>query len=53
MLWLTLLITVVLTTLIVLGLNYIHNNKQKNPELYKNRYTVRGFIWLILNLPGW
>ena len=34
---LTLALTIVLTSLIVMGANWIKRNKEKHPELYKHR----------------
>jgi len=49
MFWL-LLITAVVTTLLVLGNRWISRHRETHPELYKNRHTIRFFVWLIFNL---
>ena len=50
--FLTLALTIVLTSLIVLGANWIKKNREKRPELYKNRSFIGSIIYLILNLGG-
>jgi hypothetical protein len=50
MLWLQLLITAVLTTLIVLGASWIKRNREKHPEIYKRRRVIGSLVYLILNL---
>jgi len=47
---LTLALTIVLTSLIVMGAIWIKKNKEKHPELYQNRGFVGSIIYLILNL---
>ena len=47
---LTLALTIVLTSLIVMGANWIKRNKEKHSELYKRRGIIGGIIYLILNL---
>ena len=47
---LTLALTIVLTSLIVMGSNWIKKNKEKHPELYKNRRFIGSVIYLMLNL---
>jgi hypothetical protein len=47
---LTLALTIVLTTLIVMGANWIKRNKAKYPELYKNRRVIGAIVYVILNL---
>jgi len=47
---LTLALTIVLTTLIVMGAHWIKKNKEKHPELYKRRGIIGSVIYLILNL---
>ena len=47
---LTLALTIVLTSLIVIGANWIKKNKEKHPELYKRRGFIGSIIYLILNL---
>ena len=46
----TLALTIVLTSLIVMGANWIKKNKEKHPELYKRRRIIGSIIYLILNL---
>jgi hypothetical protein len=46
---LTLGITIVLTSLIVLGANWIKKNKEKHPELYKHRRFIGTIIYFILS----
>ncbi|HYF68359.1 MAG TPA: hypothetical protein VD884_09485 [Ohtaekwangia sp.] len=46
--WLALIITVVLTTLIVWAEHWIKKHKDTHPEIYKNRYTFRVLLYLIL-----
>lgn len=46
---LTLLLTVVLTALIVWGARWVKKNKEKHPEIYKNRGILAGAVWLLLN----
>ncbi len=46
---LTLLLTVVLTALIVWGAHWVKKNKEKHPEIYKNRGILAGAVWLLLN----
>ncbi len=48
--FLTLALTIVLTSLIVMGANWIKRNKEKHPEIYKHRGFIGGVIYLILNL---
>jgi hypothetical protein len=50
--FLTLALTIVLTTLIVMGANWIKKNKKKHPELYKNRGVIGAILYIILNLGG-
>jgi hypothetical protein len=50
MLWLTLIITAVLTTLIVMGANWIKKNPEKHPQLYKQRRTIGAIVYVLLNL---
>jgi hypothetical protein len=52
MLLLTLIITLILTSLIVWGFYWIDKNKNNHPQLYKNRFTLRGLLWIILNSTG-
>jgi hypothetical protein len=40
----------VLTSLIVMGANWIKRNKEKHTKLYKHRRIIRSVIYLILNL---
>ena len=47
---LTLALTIVLTSLIVMGANWIKRNKEKHPRLYKSRRIIGSIIYLILNL---
>jgi hypothetical protein len=47
---LTLALTIVLTTLIVMGSNWIKRNKEKHPELYKSRKIIGSIVYVILNL---
>jgi len=47
---LTFALTIVLTSLIVMGANWIKKNKEKHPELYENRRFIGSIIYLILNL---
>jgi len=47
---LTMALTIVLTSLIVMGANWIKRNKEKHPEIYKHRGTIGSIIYLILNL---
>ena len=47
---LTLALTIVLTTLIVMGANWIKKNKEKYPEIYKNRGVIGSIVYIILNL---
>ena len=47
---LTLTLTIVLTSLIVMGANWIKRNKEKHPEIYKHRGIIGSVIYLILNL---
>jgi hypothetical protein len=47
---LTLALTIVLTSLIVMGANWIKRNKEKHTKLYKHRRIIRSVIYLILNL---
>jgi hypothetical protein len=49
MLWLQLLITAVLTTLIVKGALWIKRHRHAHPGLYKNRSVIGAMVWLILN----
>jgi hypothetical protein len=46
----TMALTIVLTTLIVIGANWIKKNKEKHPELYKSRRIIGSIVYLILNL---
>ena len=46
----TLLVTIVLTTLLVRGWTWLRQAKVKNPELYRQRYTIRTFVILLLHL---
>jgi len=46
---LSLIATVVITTLIVLGARWIEKNKETHPEIYKNRGIIAGVIFFILN----
>ncbi len=48
MIWLTLLITVVITSLIVLADRWIGKHKFTHPELYKHRYTFRLLVYMLL-----
>ena len=50
MLWLQLIITVVLTSLIVWGASWIKRNREKHPEIYKRRGIIGALVYLILNL---
>ncbi len=50
MLWLTLLITVVLTTLIVWGRSWILKNRETHPELFKYRGAIGMVLYIIFNL---
>ena len=47
---LTLALTIVLTSLIVMGAHWIKRNKEKHPELYKNRRLIGAVIYVILNV---
>jgi hypothetical protein len=47
---LTLALTIALTSLIVMGANWVDKNKEKHPGLYKNRRFIGSIIYLILNL---
>ena len=47
---LTMALTIVLTSLIVMGANWIKRNKDKHPEIYKRRGIIGSIIYLILNL---
>jgi hypothetical protein len=46
----TLAITIVLTSLIVMGANWIKKNKEKHPRLYKHKGIIGSIVYLILNL---
>jgi len=50
MLWLTLLITAIVTTLIVWGRSWIVKNREKRPEIYGHRRAIDGVIYVVLNL---
>lgn len=47
---LTIALTVALTSLIVMGANWIKKNKEKHPNLYKRKGIIGSVIYLILNL---
>ena len=46
---LTLLLTVVLTAIIVWAAHWIKKNREKHPEIYKNRRIIAGAVWFLLN----
>lgn len=46
---LSLIATLAITTLIVLGARWIEKNREKHPEIYKNRGVIAGVIFFILN----
>jgi hypothetical protein len=46
----TLVITLVLTSLIVMGANWITKNREKHPELYKRKRIIGSIIYILLNL---
>jgi len=48
-LMLTLFLTVIITTLIIRGANWIKENREKYPELYKQRGLIGAIIYLLLN----
>lgn len=50
MLWLTLLITVVLTTFIVWGRSWILKNHETHPDLFKHRGAIGMVLYIIFNL---
>lgn len=50
MLWLTLLITVVLTSLIVWVRSWIIKNREKHPGIYEKRGVFGTVLYVILNL---
>lgn len=50
MIWLALIVTVVVISLIVWAWNWILRHKQTHPELYKNRYTIRAIVFVILQM---
>ena len=41
-------VTIMITSLIVLGLRWIDRNKAKYPEVYAHRGFIRFTLWLIL-----
>jgi hypothetical protein len=45
---LTLILTAIITTLIVLGIRWIEKNKEKHPEIFKNRGIIGAVVWLLL-----
>ena len=47
---LTLTLTIVLTSLIVMGAIWIKRNKERHPEIYKHRGIIGSVIYVILNL---
>ena len=47
---LTIALTVVLTSLLVMGASWIKKNKEKHPKLYKRKGIIGSVIYLILNL---
>lgn len=49
MFWLTLIVTVILTTLLVKGASWIEKSKAAHPGIYKHRRTIYGLIYLLLN----
>jgi hypothetical protein len=49
MLWIQLLITVIITTLILQGASWIKSHRHTHPALYKNRFAIWSIVWLILN----
>ena len=42
-------VTIMITSLIVLGLRWIDRNKAKYPEVYAHRGFIRFTLWLILS----
>jgi 4-hydroxybenzoate polyprenyltransferase len=50
MLWLTLLITVVVTTLIVWGHSWIVKNRETHPALFKHRSAIGMVLFIVFNL---
>jgi hypothetical protein len=46
---LVLIVTVILTTLILLGFRWIERSKEKYPEVYKNRYVFRAVLYILFN----
>lgn len=48
MIWLTLILTVIITTAIVYGASWIKRHRETRPELYKNRGVIGFIVWLIL-----
>jgi hypothetical protein len=50
MLWLTLLITIVLTTIIVWAHSWILKNRERHPEFFKHRRAIGMVLVIIFNL---
>jgi len=49
MFWLTLIVTVILTTLLVKGASWIEKSKATHPGIYKNRRTIYGLVYLLMH----
>jgi len=47
---LALIITIVLTSLLIWGTNWIKRNKEQHPEIYKGRGVIGTLVYLILNI---
>ncbi len=50
MFWLTLIVTVVLTTLLVKGASWIEKSKATHPGIYKNRRTIYSLVLMLMQL---
>jgi hypothetical protein len=48
--WLVLLITVVVTTALVLGHQWILRNRKMHPAVYRNRGSLYAVVWVILQI---
>jgi hypothetical protein len=47
---LALIITMILTSLLVWGANWIKRNRVKHPEIYESRGVIGALIYIILNI---
>jgi hypothetical protein len=45
----SLVLTILVTTLLVRGWNWIRRAKTTHPELYRRRYTIRAWLILLLH----